>query len=160
MEVFRKMPKEMIVEFLSTLPPKSLMRFKCIHKSWYALINDPKFIDKHLHSYNKDSYTCFLLKRTVVPRSQTIKEEILFSFLYVPNDHDAEDSHPQCVVEDIYIPSSMGLKTKGNIIELPGSDAIRAIYIDHCDGIICLVLYTGDLVLYNPSIRELNILPP
>ncbi|XP_062006362.1 putative F-box protein At3g24700 [Rosa rugosa] len=160
-ELICKMPEEMTLQFLSRLPPKSLMRFKCIHKSWYALINNPKFIDKHLHLYNKDSYTCFLLKRSVVARTQTIKEEILFSFLYAPNHNDDEDSHPHCVVEDIYFPTAMGLKTKGHNIELPGSYGGETIYIlGHCDGIICLVYHSGGLVFYNPSIREFKIIPP
>lgn len=155
------MPEEMILQFLSRLPPKSLMRFKCIHKSWYALINNPKFVDKHLHLYNNKSSTCILLKRSVVARTETIKEEILISFVYVQNGNDGEDVNLSCPVEDIYFPASMGLKTKGQIIELPGSYAGETIYIiGHCDGIICLVHYTGGLVFYNPSIREFKILPP
>lgn len=155
------MPEEMIFQFLSRLPPKSLMRFKCIQKSWYALINNPKFVDKHLHLYNNNSSTCILLKRSVVARTETTKEEILISFVYVPNDNDGEDANLRCLVEDIYFPASMGLKTKGQIIELPGSYAGETIYIiGHCDGIICLVHYTGGLVFYNPSIREFKILPP
>nr|XP_011462062.1 PREDICTED: F-box/kelch-repeat protein At3g23880-like [Fragaria vesca subsp. vesca] len=34
---------DMIAEILSRLPVKSLMRFRCVCKSWLALINDPSF---------------------------------------------------------------------------------------------------------------------
>ncbi|RXH68597.1 hypothetical protein DVH24_030930 [Malus domestica] len=36
-------PQDMVVEILSRLPPKSLMRFQCICKSWCTLINSPSF---------------------------------------------------------------------------------------------------------------------
>ncbi|XP_028754023.1 F-box/kelch-repeat protein At3g23880-like [Neltuma alba] len=35
-------------EIMVRLPVKSLLRFKCVAKSWYALITDPSFIAKHL----------------------------------------------------------------------------------------------------------------
>lgn len=43
---------DMIVETLSRLPVKSLMRFKCVCKSWYSLVKDPNFIYKHLEKDN------------------------------------------------------------------------------------------------------------
>jgi hypothetical protein len=48
----RNVPEDVLMEILSTLPAKSLMRFKCISKSWYALITNPCFITKHLTSHN------------------------------------------------------------------------------------------------------------
>ncbi|RXH82233.1 hypothetical protein DVH24_036574 [Malus domestica] len=38
----------MVVEILSRLPPKSLMRFKCVQKSWHNLINSPSFVAMQL----------------------------------------------------------------------------------------------------------------
>ncbi|GLT69569.1 hypothetical protein SLA2020_417100 [Shorea laevis] len=42
------LPPEFIEEILTELPVKSLVRFLCVSKSCYALINDPDFIKKHL----------------------------------------------------------------------------------------------------------------
>jgi hypothetical protein len=44
-------PAKLVVEILCRLPPKSLMRFRCVCKSWNSVINDPSFISLHyLHS--------------------------------------------------------------------------------------------------------------
>ncbi|XP_022999086.1 F-box protein At3g08750-like [Cucurbita maxima] len=50
-------------EILSWLPPETLLRFKSVHKSWYALINDPKFILKHF--LNSLRHNHIFLKRIV-----------------------------------------------------------------------------------------------
>ncbi|CAN6688566.1 unnamed protein product [Malus baccata var. baccata] len=63
-----KIGQDLLVNILSTLPPKSLMRFKCVAKWWRALINDPRFVDKHLsHSLLDDQSTRVLLKRMLIP---------------------------------------------------------------------------------------------
>ncbi|XP_028787815.1 F-box/kelch-repeat protein At3g23880-like [Neltuma alba] len=43
-----KVPKDLMEEIFVRLPVKSLLRFKCVAKSWYALITDPCFIARHL----------------------------------------------------------------------------------------------------------------
>ena len=40
--------EELIIEVLSLLKVKPLIRFKCVSKSWYSLISNPFFIKKHL----------------------------------------------------------------------------------------------------------------
>ncbi|KAB5533839.1 hypothetical protein DKX38_016925 [Salix brachista] len=41
-------PQEIIIEILSWMPVKSLLRMKCSCKQWCALIQDRHFIEKHL----------------------------------------------------------------------------------------------------------------
>lgn len=41
-------PQEIIIEILSWMPVKSLLRMKCACKQWCALIQDRHFIEKHL----------------------------------------------------------------------------------------------------------------
>ncbi|GAY57815.1 hypothetical protein CUMW_182340 [Citrus unshiu] len=43
---------DVMVETLSRLPVKSLMRFRCVCKPWYNLVKDPNFIYKHLKRDN------------------------------------------------------------------------------------------------------------
>ncbi|XP_060199665.1 F-box/kelch-repeat protein At3g23880-like isoform X1 [Lycium barbarum] len=50
----RAFPDDLAMEILVRLPVKSLLRFKCACKNWYALIKSPSFIQQHLNcSKNK-----------------------------------------------------------------------------------------------------------
>ncbi|XP_050282538.1 F-box protein At3g07870-like [Quercus robur] len=42
------LPEEVVVNILSHLPPKSLLRFRCVSKTWLALIGTPDFVSKNL----------------------------------------------------------------------------------------------------------------
>ncbi|CAN6586603.1 unnamed protein product [Malus baccata var. baccata] len=67
----------MVVEILSRLPPKSLMRFKCVRRSWCDLIKNPNFVEKHLSKpkHNKlASSTSIIVKRTV-PKGTNVKDK-------------------------------------------------------------------------------------
>ncbi|EXB88908.1 Putative F-box protein [Morus notabilis] len=52
-------PKELVVEIMSFLPAESLVRFKCVCKLWYSIINDRGFVAKNLRNANKMSSTKF-----------------------------------------------------------------------------------------------------
>ncbi|XP_028793970.1 F-box/kelch-repeat protein At3g06240-like [Neltuma alba] len=43
-----ELPEDLMNEIIVRLPVKSLLRFKCVAKSWYALITDSCFIAEHL----------------------------------------------------------------------------------------------------------------
>ncbi|XP_008370620.1 F-box/kelch-repeat protein At3g06240-like [Malus domestica] len=164
MTYFCNIPDEIGLEILARLPPKSLMRFKCVRKSWYVLFNNPHFVAEHLRLYNdqpSSSSTCILFKRSVLSTTEFNNEELVFSFLSLRNDKDSDVYHnPNCTVEDLHFPHSMGLKSRGQFIELPGQELGESVSIvGHCDGIFCLYLYTGKLVLYNPAIKEFRVLP-
>ncbi|KAL5769479.1 hypothetical protein ACOSP7_013633 [Xanthoceras sorbifolium] len=66
-----KLPEDIIIEILSILPVKSLIRFRCVSKSWYALVRSSSFISEHLknnhnihliveHWEKVDNMDCFL----------------------------------------------------------------------------------------------------
>ncbi|MCI01387.1 F-box protein [Trifolium medium] len=40
--------QELLVEILSLLSVKAIVRFKCVSKSWNNLISNPTFVEKHL----------------------------------------------------------------------------------------------------------------
>ncbi|XP_050108637.1 protein SUPPRESSOR OF NIM1 1-like [Malus sylvestris] len=156
-----KIGQDLLVNILSTLPPKSLIRFKCVAKWWHALINDPRFVDKHLsHSLLDDQSTRVLLKRMLVPPTEDPngdKIQSVFSVLTFDNvivDDDDDGVHKCSTlsgIEDINIPLSMSLEI--------GDDRSFHV-IGHCDGIICLARPNSTKVLlWNPAIQEFRVLP-
>ncbi|KAB2621503.1 F-box/kelch-repeat protein [Pyrus ussuriensis x Pyrus communis] len=79
MTYFCNIPDEIGLEILARLLPKSLMRFKCVRKSWYALFNNPHFVAEHLRLYNDQpstSSTCILFKRSVLSTTEFNNEEL------------------------------------------------------------------------------------
>ncbi|XP_062021129.1 F-box/kelch-repeat protein At3g23880-like [Rosa rugosa] len=148
-------------KILSLLPPKTLMRFKLVSKRWYALISNPRFVDKHLSNFNSmhnNPSTSVFIKRLVV-NEDTKESETVFSLLSFSNcsDDDSNDGGEPASfllgVEDMEIPFPMtSLDTnRGESLEIVG----------HCNGIICLSISRSTKVfLWNPAIRELKLLPP
>src|ERR1044072_3199964 len=41
------LPEELIVEILLRVPARSLLRFRCVCKSWKTLISNPQFVKDH-----------------------------------------------------------------------------------------------------------------
>ncbi|ESR45167.1 hypothetical protein CICLE_v10003633mg, partial [Citrus x clementina] len=50
---YGELSDDLLVETLSRLPMKSLMRLRCVSKSWFSLVKDPKFI--YLHFQNLEA---------------------------------------------------------------------------------------------------------
>ncbi|XP_062005087.1 F-box/kelch-repeat protein At3g23880-like [Rosa rugosa] len=150
-----KFAEEIIVEILSRLPPKSLMRFKCVRRSWSTLINNPNFAAKHLSSSKgtklSSSSTTILLSRFLITDLNPVEMEMVLSLFNVRNDFDG------CFLEDIHFPHSMGLECRGEFKATGFTFQMSC----HCDGIICLADYgqKPTIVLCNPAIKEFKLLP-
>nr|BAJ52234.1 hypothetical protein [Pyrus pyrifolia]BEL64064.1 hypothetical protein [Pyrus pyrifolia] len=141
-------PEDRVIEILSKLPPKSLMRFKCIHKSWFSLINSLSFVAKHLSNSvdNKlSSSTCILLNRSqahIFP-DQSWKQEVFWSMINFSIDSDENNLHYD--VEDLNIP-------------FPLEDHEFVLIFGYCNGIVC-VEAGKNVLLCNPATREFRQLP-
>ncbi|XP_068303049.1 F-box/kelch-repeat protein At3g06240-like [Pyrus communis] len=140
--------EDRVAEILSRLPPKSLMRFKCIRKSWGTIINNPSFMAKHLSNSvdNKfSSSTCILLRRSQMPvfPDRSWKREYFWSMINL--SHDSDEHNLYYDVEDLNI-------------QFPLEDHDHVSIHGYCNGIVCLIV-GKNAVLYNPATRELKQLP-
>nr|ADM53761.1 S-locus F-box brothers-like protein [Malus domestica] len=143
-----EIPEDKVVEILSKLPPKSLMRFKCIRKSLCTIINSPSFVAKHLNNSmdNKlSSTTCILLNRCQVHifPDRSWKQDVFWSMINLSFDSDEHNLHYD--VEDLNIP--FPIEDQDNV-ELHG----------YCNGIVC-VIAGKNVLLCNPATREFKQLP-
>ncbi|XP_059293566.1 F-box/kelch-repeat protein At3g23880-like [Lycium ferocissimum] len=137
------LPIELIVEILSRLPVKTLLKFRCVSKSWLALIRSPEFVKTHLNvsAKNKD-YTHHRLVLT-----ETINLFSSFNIQYILRDCSISSLRNNSGIEasDLNYP----MKNQQQSVCVVGS----------VNGLICLAIKDTDLVLWNPSIRLFKNLP-
>ncbi|XP_073125525.1 F-box protein CPR1-like [Henckelia pumila] len=133
-------PAELLVEILSRLPVKSVIRFATVCKSWQSLISNPKFISSHL-SNRKNQKTTLLLRR-----------------------YDARDNaeHYSLLERAGGVPFSVDSAAE---LEFPFKSQIGYFRIvGSCDGLICLcddyfANRSRPIFLWNPSVKNHLDLP-
>ncbi|MCH90809.1 F-box/kelch-repeat protein [Trifolium medium] len=59
------LPTDLIIEILSWLPVKLLVRFTCVSKLWKSLIFDPSFSRLHLQRSPKNTHVLLTLRESV-----------------------------------------------------------------------------------------------
>ncbi|CAL8178304.1 unnamed protein product [Prunus armeniaca] len=146
-----KVGEDLLVKILSSLPPKSLMRFKCAAKWWYALINNPRFVDNQLSNCLHNNRSIFLKRLVPNKDSNASETESVFSVLTFCEDADG-GAHRFLLsrVEDINVPVSMSVMSGGEELRIVG----------HCHGIICVhVDNYSKVFVWNPAIQEFKLLP-
>ncbi|XP_062152249.1 F-box/kelch-repeat protein At3g06240-like [Alnus glutinosa] len=161
------LPNEVIIEILSRLPVKSLIRFRCVCKTWCSLIASPHFIATHLNralSKSNAQHPPYLLFHYFDSDFQTQCFTLHYSDDPFPANHS--DKH-------LAFYSSPGIRTR----ELSLDQEIEEIeekrgylndflhVVGSSNGVVCLADYvfrknSGSLcVLWNPSIQKVILLP-
>ncbi|XP_016454950.1 F-box/kelch-repeat protein At3g23880-like [Nicotiana tabacum] len=131
-----EIPIELITEILSRLPVKSLLRFRCVSKSWLCLISSPEFAYTHLNiAANSKEYTQHSVILKSCPPDFKLKNCSLSSLLY--------DSVTEAF--DLGYP----MKKPWGYVRIVGS----------VNGLVCLVIERKYFLLWNPSIRKFKKLP-
>nr|XP_023895074.1 F-box protein CPR1-like [Quercus suber] len=127
--------EELVLEILHRLPVKSLIRFRCVSKSWDSLITGSVFINSHLNrSLSLPSNSNKLIVRHCVDNPYVDHYKLI---------DDNNDSFDQ--IQNIELP-------------LTGRRSKHFILIGSANGLFSL--YEPDrYILWNPSIRKLIILP-
>ncbi|KAJ6371607.1 hypothetical protein OIU77_002006 [Salix suchowensis] len=130
-EKIPKLPSEIISDILSRLPVKSLVRFKCVSKTWCSLISHPGFAKEHLKRAKEDTnanhYKIFL---SADPHL-SIDPEAFF------------DADENLLTAQLNFPASYS--DRNSRIEILGS----------CNGLVCGLSHRNPLIyIWNPSTRE------
>ncbi|KAM5554501.1 F-box/kelch-repeat protein [Rosa sericea] len=132
-QLFEFIPEEIMFEILTRLSVKSLLRFRCVCKSWNSLITSPNFINNHLERHDMDSSCDYLLVQTGSAKS-------LFCAKTFAKYMDLD--FPSC---EMYL----GF----NDFFVYGS----------CNGLLCICVNHGPLnssmYIWNPSNRKIKRLP-
>ncbi|KAK4430145.1 F-box/kelch-repeat protein [Sesamum alatum] len=132
-----KLPEEIIVEILTRLPVKSLLKFRCVSKSWLSVISSPQFIKTHLRFWAKDAtFSKYRIMLTISDPGFNLKHCSVRSLMCEPS-------------------------TEAFNIDYPRKHRYRAVWVvGSCNGLICIAINEKDLFLWNPSTRISTKLPP
>ncbi|XP_059664148.1 F-box/kelch-repeat protein At3g06240-like [Cornus florida] len=127
--------QHLLVEILSKLPVKPLLRFKCVSKRWRSLISDPHFIKAHLNqslkNFNIQTQRIFIATPNYPFRVYTVS--------FGSSDHDdidVEVSNIDFLFQNINNPHP------------------RWRIVGSCHGLICMLVDFGMIRVFNPSTRE------
>ncbi|MCD7456592.1 hypothetical protein HAX54_032311 [Datura stramonium] len=132
------LPEELIFEILSRLPVKPLLKFRCVSKSWLALISSPEFIKTHL-SLSADN------------KDYTRHWHFMLSF-----------DRPKYNLKECSLSSSVsGLFTEAYDLYFPLKNQSKIIWVvvGSINGLVCFSDPENNLFLWNPSTREYKKLP-
>ncbi|CAI9090405.1 OLC1v1025169C1 [Oldenlandia corymbosa var. corymbosa] len=149
-------PEELLIEILSRVPAKSLVRFLLVSKSWYSLIRSPSFITTQLKNVRlgeiPGSSSLLLLRRFNILGK-------IEQFIIYPDDNDESEAVGR-EVDDMDMDSA----TKSTDVEFP----LKSIVGYHrlvgtCDGLVCLAddffSRARAVYLWNPTVRNCLELP-
>jgi F-box interacting protein len=137
-----ELPEDIIPDILKRLPVKSLVRFRCVCKSWHSLITTPNFINMHLH-FNQSARTLIILAR------------YCGTLLSLGPEQPSSPTNFNTIIINGF----------EEAVELAFFDLVKSLpyYVKgHCNGLVCVVINDGGdgaLVLWNPSIRQYKRLP-
>ncbi|KAM5580273.1 F-box/kelch-repeat protein [Rosa sericea] len=128
-----------IVEILSRLPAKSLVRFRCVSKAWRDLISESYFIKNHLTHIDTKNILNWKLLLSTSP-AQAIDYAALSNIA----SSNEEDDDPVASREVDYPVNTRHFCLK--------------VLVGSCNGLVCLLLDVN-VVLWNPCTRVIQSLP-
>ncbi|KAF2293509.1 hypothetical protein GH714_002342 [Hevea brasiliensis] len=134
-----RLSQKLLTEILSRLPVKSLLKCRCVSKSWYSLITNPSFIAHHLEKTAPRNSGLLIFRYSTTAELDTESDNVRY-FLY------SDEGFPENPVEELDCPFK-GVKRFVNIV---GS----------CNGVFCLSDNVGGIntyraALWNPSVRKI-----
>ncbi|XP_042037853.1 F-box/kelch-repeat protein At3g06240-like [Salvia splendens] len=127
------LPEEIVTEILSRLPVKSLLRFRCVSKSWRRLIGSKQFIKHHLDISSRHPN---FERRQVIFLSLSKSPNFEFKRCSVRSYWDDPSVNPLPICD----PINDHLTVSSEII-------------GHSGGLVCIFNEPMSLILWNPATR-------
>ncbi|XP_062027344.1 F-box/kelch-repeat protein At3g23880-like isoform X2 [Rosa rugosa] len=141
-----------IAEILARLPVKSLMRFRCVCKSWRALISESYFLKKHI-SYGERGITesthrlIFLLDPPLALDYEALKSMEDYEALESIKD-DVHGAGGQFALTQLDFPVTKSIPDYG-----------YRVVVGSCNGLVCVEVDREAIMLWNPCTRGSKVLP-
>jgi F-box interacting protein len=139
------LPHGVVVDILSRLPVKLLVRFRCVSKAWCSLISSPHFISTHLNRSlsNSQHQPCLYVTHNFT----------FHTLLLYPSNPEIEQKGA------FFANPSDGIQ-----LDDPSKDEFELLLVGSSNGLLCLANTTfnnesGLCVLWNPSIQKAISLP-
>ncbi|XP_058223400.1 F-box protein At1g11270-like [Rhododendron vialii] len=129
----RHLPNDVLIDILTRLPVKSLLRSKCVCKNWHNLIQNPTFAQAHF-------------------RLQKLQDKGRI-FLQYFNDIDAPSKYHYALFPDETLASDAYHDL--DVLETRGSAGIDG----PVNGLFCVFNFWDPFIIWNPAIREFRTLP-
>ena len=142
--------EDLVCEIFERLPSKSLMRFRCLSKSWYSRIGSPHFKRRH---YLRSSQKVIIRHWEIYSRDVRdvrVRRLDYHSRREVKDLHTlhSDDCFPLCHELGLFDMSTQQFPCHLSKV------------VNSCNGILCLDDYDGEhIILWNPSIRRKLTIP-
>ncbi|KAL6344459.1 hypothetical protein AAG906_039715 [Vitis piasezkii] len=137
-----ELPLLIIENILLRLPVKSLIRSRCVCKAWRTLISHPHFVKSHLRLPQTQARTQFCTLNYGEPGDN-------YYLVVGASTKDCE----------AFSDDNGGALAFDYLFDI-GRFKYEVVLLDSCDGLLCLVDLANKIVLWNPSTRQWNQLPP
>ncbi|XP_026424840.1 F-box/kelch-repeat protein At3g06240-like [Papaver somniferum] len=152
------LPEDIIVNILSRLPVKSILRFRCVCKSWCRLFRDPDFIKYHLdHETEKENFSLLWSYNGDICSTDYNYE---YSSSSLQSKLYNETVHLDCSV-DAELESKFYYDYEKQMRNRTCDSYFSRDYFsikNSCNGVVCLIA-PSIVVLWNPCTRETMKIP-
>ncbi|XP_075657611.1 F-box/kelch-repeat protein At3g06240-like [Castanea sativa] len=132
-----ELPEDLVIQILLWLPVISLLRFKCVCKSWCVLISSQNFITRHL------------------PHNQTISNKNKNGSLLLLQNTSHNYVFAKLPYETIEISSTQVLPS----LYFGFDTNVGVEIIGSSNGLVCLHVEWGNIILWNPATKKTKVVP-
>ncbi|CAN1250670.1 Putative F-box only protein 15 [Linum perenne] len=125
----KSLPEDIVIDILTRLPVKSILRFKSVSKHWYTLPTNPQFTAAHLR-HSSSSNPLFIVPHGSLGELKTTVFDADFATIY----------------PDLKVPENR-------------LDDHSASIVGSCNGLLCIEFIPDNIILWNPATKLIRQVP-